>query len=373
MRVLILNSSLRAAGKERRLLQFLTGLKEYTDIEMGLVLVNRHVDFHTVFDLKIPIYFLERKARYDPSLSLRLFSVGRRFAPDLIHSWSYMTSIYALPMRMAGYPLINSMIAEVPEPLKVGSKLWWAKSLTFPFSNIITSNSEAGLQAYAAPRNRSQVIYNGFDWSRLNGLASSVTVRAELNISTQFVVGMVARFESAKDYGTLARAAQILISSGVDVTFILVGDGPMRDGVEALVHPEHRPRIRFLGQRSDVEALIGAFDIGVLSTHGEGISNSVLEYMALGKPVVVSDGGGTKELVLHGQTGLIVPRGSPARLAGAIRYLLRRPEVREKMGQAGLARVQNAFRLDTMVRSFVELYRRLALGTAEGYEDRAGR
>src|SRR4030095_15980704 len=114
--------------------------------------------------------------------------------------------------------------------------------------------------------------------------------------------------------------------------------------------------IKFLGKRKNVEEIVATFDIGVLSTFTEGISNSVMEYMALKKPVVATDGGGMRELIVDGEPGFLVPPGNPAALATKIAYLLDHPDMARRMGEAGEARLQREFSITKMVEETVKFY-----------------
>src|SRR5436853_5910280 len=140
-----------------------------------------------------------------------------------------------------------------------------------------------------------------------------------------------------------------------DVVFVAVGAGQtlqtskeMAAGVAAM---------EFLGERKNIEQVVNTLDVGVLSTFTEGISNSIMEYMALRKPVVATDGGGTAELVVDGETGFLVPPNNPDVLAAKIEYLLDHPDVAQHMGDAGEARLRRKFSTVRMVEETVELYK----------------
>src|SRR5262249_16906176 len=105
-----------------------------------------------------------------------------------------------------------------------------------------------------------------------------------------------------------------------------------------------------------LESLINLFDVGVLATFTEGISNSIMEYMALSKPVVATDGGGTKELVLEGETGFLVPAGDAAALAARLDALLDDARLATRMGLAGRARLLAAFDLSSLVEKHRAVY-----------------
>ena len=116
----------------------------------------------------------------------------------------------------------------------------------------------------------------------------------------------------------------------------------------------------FLGARKDVEHVVSGFDIGVLCTFVEGLSNSVMEYMALAKPVIATDGGGTRELVVDRKTGLLVRASDAAAVAAAVEDLMDHPEIAARMGQAGYERLRREFTLDRMVDDTIAVYHRAA-------------
>jgi len=122
-----------------------------------------------------------------------------------------------------------------------------------------------------------------------------------------------------------------------------------------MVSPQEQ-RIRFLGQRQDVDSLVPQMDIGVLCTFTEGISNSILEFMAAGKPVVVTDGGGSRELVMHGVHGFLVPVSDPSTVAEKIDLLLSDDNRALQMGMAGRQRVEESFSLEALAENSFQLY-----------------
>ena len=142
---------------------------------------------------------------------------------------------------------------------------------------------------------------------------------------------------------------------------MIVGEGPLRDRLEETAHAFHLDgRVRFLGHRDDVPRLMAAADVVVLPSAYEGLPNVVLEAMRFRKPVVATAAPGTTEVVVDGETGLLVPVGNVMLLARAIRDLVRDPVLASRLGEAGRARVEAHFRADTMVAQFAELYENLA-------------
>jgi len=261
--------------------------------------------------------------------------------------------------KMLRIKLINAMIADAPARLTARQR--FGSMLTFPFSDIIQSTSRAGLEAYNVPEKKRSVVHNGFDFERMRDLKVREAVKAELGIRTEYVAGMVAGFKYQKDYESLVRAAQKILEKRDDVTFVCVGDGPNLQRVRELARGHNR--ITFTGKRSDVESIINTFDIGILLTdlerHGEGISNSIMEYMAAGKPVIATDGGATRELVIDGETGFLLPQKSPDLLAAKIEQLMDDNRLREDMGIRGRERIRREFSIAAMMTGHAKLYEEL--------------
>ncbi len=146
-----------------------------------------------------------------------------------------------------------------------------------------------------------------------------------------------------------------------DVRTLIAGDGPLRNRLEETAHAYHLDgQVRFLGHRDDVPQLLASANLVVLPSAYEGLPNVVLEAMRFGKPVVATAAPGTTELVVNGQTGILVPVGDTRLLARAIRDVVRDPALAHRMGAAGRERVEASFRADAMVARFAELYEHLA-------------
>jgi glycosyltransferase involved in cell wall biosynthesis len=204
------------------------------------------------------------------------------------------------------------------------------------------------------------VIYNGFDFSgRL--AAPDPALRAELGIATPYAVGMVARFGAHKDYPCYFAAAEQILARRDDITFLAIGDGPGLEAWQARF--AQQPRVRVLGRRGDVERICAVLDAGVLATavgaHGEGISNALTEFLAVGKPVVATDDGGNRELVGEHGCGLLVPPADPGALAAAIERLIDRPDEARAMGGKGACVVREVFSREAMVDAWLALYRQI--------------
>ncbi|HID32258.1 MAG TPA: glycosyltransferase, partial [bacterium (Candidatus Stahlbacteria)] len=207
------------------------------------------------------------------------------------------------------------------------------------------------------PGNKIHVIHNGIDPSPFETTTRG-RVRPTLNIgSSEVVLVCVANFRLAKGHEVLLDSVNLLIQDGVSFFLWLVGDGDLRPAMEAKTRSLGLSQtIKFLGQRSDIPDILADADLFVLASHWEGMPGAVMEAMAAKLPVVATDVGGIPELVVDGETGLLVPPGKPELLASALKKLIRDKKLRRKMGIAGHRRIVTHFRLKDKVREQEEVY-----------------
>jgi len=176
------------------------------------------------------------------------------------------------------------------------------------------------------------------------------------------LVGAIGRLTWKKAYGDLLEAARRVRAARKDVEFVIVGDGPLRGELEAqasqLGIANH---VHFLGEIHDVRALLRSFDVFVLSSVVEGMPNVLLEALAAEKPAVVTSAGGMPEIVIHEETGLVVPPAAPAVLAAELLRLLARPDDCARFGKAGRQLVERRFSAAAMISSYARLYEELEI------------
>jgi glycosyltransferase involved in cell wall biosynthesis len=171
---------------------------------------------------------------------------------------------------------------------------------------------------------------------------------------------MVGALHDRKDYKTYILAAKYMLQKRNDVIFLIVGDGPNAEKCKELAGEDLGKGIIFLGNQKDVESIINVFHIGVLTTnqtiHGEGISNAIMEYMALGKCVIATNGGGNKEIVEHEITGYLINQSSDYELVKQIEFLLENPEKLKEMGNKGRLRIKEIFSYEQMINGTLNIY-----------------
>jgi glycosyltransferase involved in cell wall biosynthesis len=218
-----------------------------------------------------------------------------------------------------------------------------------------------------APPSRLGLIYNGIEIESFSSASPKDGARAQLGLGgATLVMVVVANLIPYKGHADLLAALVIARSDLPDDWRLLIvgrddGIGPqLRDQARRLALDDN---VRFLGQRTDIAALLRASDIGILCSHQEGFSIAVLEGMATGLPTIVTDVGGNAEAVIDGTSGLVVPPKDPASLAQAIRRLARDPDLRARLGRAARQRVQQEFSIEDCVRRHERLYRAMLVSS----------
>jgi sugar transferase (PEP-CTERM/EpsH1 system associated) len=223
------------------------------------------------------------------------------------------------------------------------------------------------------PRHRVSQVYNGVDTDRFRpagGPRHGIAGSPFRGPSQHWIVGTVGRMQAVKDQCTLARAFVEALRRRPalkdTLRLVMVGDGPLRAECEALLSQAGVADLAwFTGERSDVDAVLRGLDCFVLPSLAEGISNTVLEAMASGLPVIATAVGGNTELVEDGVTGLTVAPAEPGAMADAMIQLACEPERALRMGAAGRAAVERRFSLLAMVAAYQGLYE-TKLGAAAG-------
>ena len=362
MKILFVIENFKLGGKQRRFIELLKGINNEESIEYHVLILSNEIHYNEIYSIARNLTILERRRKKDWTLFLKIRKISKEIKPDIIHTWGSMSTVYVLPsIWFSRVKLVNSMIIHAT-PLSILHEDWARAKLTFPFSHKIIANSFAGLKAFKV-KSKGEVVHNGFDFKRVERLSSSKEVLYKFNIQTDKVVGMVGAFEARKDYGLFIDAAIEIVKQRDDVSFLAVGDGKTLAKIKEKVQPEFFSRIIFTGKQKNIESLINIFTIGVLTTnnliHGEGISNSILEYMALAKPVVATKGGGTSEILQDNKTGYLVEPSNITDLASRIIELLENPDKVKRMGEIGGERIKQDFNLNKMTAEYINIYKKL--------------
>jgi glycosyltransferase involved in cell wall biosynthesis len=309
----------------------------------------------------------------NPFRALRLANIIRATGADVVQTWMYHSNLIGgVAALLAGRrPVIwgvrqtNLDHESVPTRTALVAKI--GGRLSGRLATRIVFNSEISRQAHRAVAYAdeiAQVIPNGFDTDVFRpDEGTRGSVRRELGISDDTVlVGILARYNPQKDYANFVGAAANIHRQHPDVQFVMVGldvDQNNRGLMDLIDAAGLKGVCHLLGHRSDIPRLAAAFDVGCLSSMGEGFPNVVGEMMACGVPCAVTNVGDTASLV--GDTGRVVPPKDPEALGGALSSLIELggPQ-RQQLGALARKRVEESFSIQSMVNAFQTVWREVA-------------
>ena len=296
-----------------------------------------------------------------PLFLLKLSRVLKNLRPDIVHTrnWSGIDGIIAA--RMAGIRAVvhgeHGWGMEDPQglhPKRILIRRFlsrWVSEYT-----CVSKQIENWLCNDVRVRKPVTQIYNGVDVDKYWQGNGRDRIRVEIGLAADIpLVGVVGRLDPIKDHTTLFRAFEAVRTVLTKACLLVVGDGQERKRLEN----QAGDGVIFVGNRSDVPEILRALDLFVLPSLNEGISNTILEAMATGIPVVATRVGGNPELLEDEYTGTLVKPGDFQSMASAILRYLEHADLRARHGEAGRQSVLNRFSIEAMVRSYEAVYRRL--------------
>jgi sugar transferase (PEP-CTERM/EpsH1 system associated) len=311
----------------------------------------------------VEIHALDRRRGLDLRASARLARLLRRLRPDVVHSRNWGAFDAILAARLAHVPtLIHGEHGwEASDPAGRNPRRNRFRRLLAPlvwrFITVSRDLERWLTTTVGVPADKIVTIVNGVDTARFAEAPRDAGRRALGLGEDRVVIGTVGRLNPVKDQGTLLDAFARVPDGRRELALVLVGEGPaagaLRDRAE---RPDLDGRVHFLGRRDDIPLVLRGLDVFALPSLNEGISNTVLEAMASGLPIVATRTGGNPELIEDGVTGRLVPVGDAAALAQALGTYARDPLLRTLHGKAARERAVEEFGLDRMVDRYRRLY-----------------
>jgi glycosyltransferase involved in cell wall biosynthesis len=348
-RILFLSSSLSNGGAERQL----TLLMKYLPSNWRCKIWSMDTGpfFRVIQEMGFETSIDKRKFRYDITPFFRLWNLIRTERPNVVHSWGWMSVLAAIPACKAhNIPLVDCTIRSGMKPSR-------ASVLVSSGADRIIANSQAGLKSSGINPSRVRVVYNGFDPERLK------SCQFENDSPTgPFTVVMTGRMVREKDYAAYLSAARLFSQRNLNNwQFWAIGNGANRSTLLSSSNDLiMRGHLAFPEAGIEVLNFVRQSTVGVLMTnplyHAEGCSNSIMEYMACGLPVICSKSGGNEELVVDGETGFLINPGDAGALVERLTYLYDNPDIAQKMGKAGKERLLKEFSVERMVNGMVSVY-----------------
>lgn len=267
-----------------------------------------------------------------------------------------------LAARRAGVPVIVSALHSTGWPDGVGRLNRWLTPITDAFIAVADAHGEFLAREEGFPRDKVTVIRNGVDLDRFRpDRDARARIRRELAIPPGAHVGiLVAALRPEKNHRRFLRIARAVRGSRPESIFLIVGDGPLREELEAYAKElDIASAVRFLGNRDDTPALLAASDCFMLTSDNEALPVSILEAMACGLPVVASDVGSIHEIVAEGITGYRVRTEDEPLFTSRVLEILRDEGLGSTLGGRGRSEVEATGSLDGMVAGYSELLRRV--------------
>jgi glycosyltransferase involved in cell wall biosynthesis len=360
--VLFVLSSLAVGGSERKIIRMANRLKE-EGLQVNLACLNGPYTIEPTLRRDVPLVKLERSGKFSFSTVWRLRQMIRRQRPATVIAVNLYQALYVasatwmLPDRPRTVALVNTSTFR-------GRRLWkriyqWVLARF----DLTVHGSQAQRNFWLAANRRahdnSLVIYNGVDSAHFEPVAAfeqAKRLRAKIGVGPQgLLIGTVGKMRPEKNQEVLLTALRRLRVSGVDAHLVIAGDGPLRDFLRRrAAELEVADRVTFIGEVEDVRAVLTAMDVFVLpSTAVESFSNAALEAMAVGRPVILSDIGGAREMIDDGVEGYVVsPTELAARIPALIAALYADRRKRQQMGQAARNRAQNRFSVTSMAAAY---------------------
>jgi glycosyltransferase involved in cell wall biosynthesis len=308
------------------------------------------------------------KIDLDPKGWIRLFGIIEKVRPNIIHSHGTKEHIISKIIgRLLGIPsipiyhCIHKISGSVNPRLGLKRRIYQTLYLDFlerftshfAYKNIAVSNSvKNNITRFGIPGEKIEVIYSGVE------LDDSLLRKEKVDgANGRIKILSVGRIDKNKGIADIIRVGKILKERGYDFEITFVGDGPLLGESRRLVERYRlKQQIKFSGYLEDIKQVLSSSDIFVSASYSEGLPLNIIEAMAYGLPVVVTNAGGVTEIVDDKVNGLVVKKGSPQQLKEALLLMLKNYKLRREYGRKGREKVLREFGIDRMIAQYISLY-----------------
>ena len=366
--VLELTGSFQLGGSERQAVQLAKMLNDEGSFRVFVGCLDRTGDLDSELSWlsseEIPEFKLT--SFYDRNF-LRQVSRCATFIKthdiDVVHTHDFYTNIFG--MCAAYWAGVPARVASKRETFSKTEKQMLIERQAFRLADRIVANANAVkefLVTSGVPEGKITVIHNGLDMERLTpagGDRRSVLDSLGLGrFAHRQIVTIVANMSSeVKNHGMFLRTAKTVLDAA-DAAFVLAGEGELTESLKTLARELGIDQnVAFIGRCGNVADLLSVSDVCVLSSRSEGFSNSILEYMAAGKPVVATRVGGAAEVVIENETGFLVDDDDDKTMAARITMLVHDRELAGRLGEHGRAMIENGFTLGRQLAKTLDVYR----------------
>ncbi len=308
---------------------------------------------------------IENKRSFDPIFLSQLTRLIKRERIDLVHTHEFGMNVYgSIAARVCFVPMIGTIHSRLYFTEKKRRMLAYKLAIAL-CSQMVTVCEDLRMFMHEKLRlrnaNKIVTIYNGIDLEKYAIKSSFGKLCSQLSIPAgTLVAGTVGSLFKVKGIPYLLEATKKVVSHFPNFRLLIAGEGDQESVLkQKTLSLGLEQTVSFLGFRNDIPELLNLFDIYICSSISEGLSLSILEAMAAGKPVVATQVGGNPELVIPGKNGFLVSPGDPYALAEKILILLKDKNLRELMGRTGKKIAEEKFSLEKMVKNYQNLYEKL--------------
>lgn len=359
IRIAYVIGQLTLGGTESQLLELVRHL-DHTKFKILVVCLSRQAPLANSFiEAGCEVQILNREIRGRLLVFGNLYRVLKTFKPDIVHSYAY-ASRAAIPISKMFSKCKNIVSIRTQPGWQVN---WWDQFLNSFADCILTNSKKAAASVHFGFYKNipCRVVYNGIDLQKFD-LEANTNFAPGLPLNPgEKVICVVARLHPVKGLDIFLNAFTKISKTIDNIQLWIVGDGPDRDKLERLADQLGvSSKVIFWGQQENVPFILRHVDIGVLSSHVEGLPNTIIEYMAAQLPVVATNVGGISELITHNMNGLLVEPNNPSELAQATLVLLKDPGLADRFGKNGRLVIEKKFNIKKMVseteNNYVELY-----------------
>lgn len=360
--------NLHTGGMQHQLVKLLSHMDTATYNPSVCYLSEINPDYLGILNgLRITAYPVEILKLFTPNILLKLLNLSSKLRKANIHivetGGTHAHIVGTLAARLAGIPIV------VGTRRDLGIKLTKSHYIIYRFINMFIDktvvNSNAIKQATKCsemiPVDKIEVVYNGVDKPTDKKPLDRSSILQSLGVDEgKDLIGVVANLHPWKGHRYLIDAVKDILDKHPNLHFVLIGDGPIKDKLIAYASSLGvLPAISFVGTRNDVMDVLPFFAISVLPSLTEGLSNTILESMISGIPVVATDVGGNPEIIKHMKNGILVPPRDPISLAKAINFLMDNKVCADAIAKKGQELALSRFSTKRMSEHVHEMYTRL--------------
>jgi len=341
----------------------------------AIICLTDYSEFRRRLTRDVPVFALHKPPGNSPATQFKLWRLLNRLRPDIVHTRNIGAIEATLPAALAGVPvrIHGEHGRDVDDVDGINTRRQIVRRLYRPFVHQYIALSQ-DLGSYlqhkiGVPASRIAQIHNGVDSELFHpaGEHRDAVPHPDFSGPGHFVIGSVGRMQGVKDPLTLARAfvrlMQTMPGAEQRLRLVMIGEGPLRERARVLLAEAGVAKYAWLpGERNDVARIMRSFDLFVLPSLAEGISNTILEAMATGLPVLATAVGGNPELIQAGVTGTLVPRDDPESMARAMRAYAESYGLCRRHGMEARRTIERKFGMEAMVDAYMTIYDKLLAG-----------